>query len=106
VCLKHCPTILSTPALSRELGLPLSLYIAAARIGLAEELKQCLYKVAWIDEAMPNKRFRYLHLSPSEGEWKECCTYNTPSSPLLFLPTPHAHLFCPSLSQAHHTVHS
>ena len=44
------------------------MYIAAnsgARIGLAEELKN-LYKVAWVDEATPNKGFRYLYLSPSD----------------------------------------
>ena len=44
------------------------MYIAAnsgARIGLAEEIKH-LYKVAWVDEAAPNKGFRYLYLSPSD----------------------------------------
>ena len=44
------------------------MYIAAnsgARIGLAEELKH-LYKVAWVDEATPNKGFKYIYLSPSD----------------------------------------
>ncbi len=44
------------------------MYVAAnsgARIGLAEELKH-LFKVAWVDQAAPNKGFRYLYLSPSD----------------------------------------
>ena len=54
-------------ALSREKKLP-RVYIAAnsgARIGLAEELKQ-LYRVAWVDEAEPDKGYKYLYLSSAD----------------------------------------
>lgn len=53
--------------LSREKKLP-RVYIAAnsgARIGLAEELKH-LYRVAWVDEAEPDKGYKYLYLSPAD----------------------------------------
>ena len=54
-------------ALSREKKLP-RVYIAAnsgARIGLAEELKH-LYRVAWVDEAEPDKGYKYLYLSSAD----------------------------------------
>lgn len=53
--------------LSREKKLP-RVYIAAnsgARIGLAEELKH-LYRVAWVDEAEPDKGYKYLYLSSAD----------------------------------------
>jgi hypothetical protein len=53
--------------LSCEEGIP-QVYISAnsgARIGLAEEIKS-LFQVAWIDEAVPEKGFKYIYLSPAD----------------------------------------
>ena len=65
-CLPFFP-LQQASTLSREKKLP-RVYIAAnsgARIGLAEELKH-LYRVAWVDEAEPDKGYKYLYLSPAD----------------------------------------
>lgn len=53
--------------LARELGVP-RLYVSSnsgARIGLAEEIKH-LFQVAWVDNADPDKGFKYLYLRPKD----------------------------------------
>ena len=64
---RSCADLQQASALSREKKLP-RVYIAAnsgARIGLAEELKH-LYRVAWVDEAEPDKGYKYLYLSSAD----------------------------------------
>lgn len=52
---------------ARHLGVP-RIYLAinsGARLGLAEEIKNC-YKVAWEDPEVPEKGFKYLYLTPED----------------------------------------
>ncbi|XP_074110362.1 acetyl-CoA carboxylase isoform X2 [Cotesia typhae] len=52
---------------ARQLGIP-RVYFSAnsgARIGLAEEVK-ALFKIAWEDDAVPEKGFKYIYLTPDD----------------------------------------
>ncbi|KAK0166882.1 hypothetical protein PV327_004353 [Microctonus hyperodae] len=52
---------------ARQLGVP-RIYFSAnagARIGLAEEVK-ALFKIAWEDDAAPEKGFKYIYLTPDD----------------------------------------
>ena len=74
----HSHWLQQASALSREKKLP-RVYIAAnsgARIGLAEELKH-LYRVAWVDEAEPDKGYKYLYLSSADYMKVKCCYFVT-----------------------------
>ncbi|ODV78179.1 acetyl-coenzyme-A carboxylase [Suhomyces tanzawaensis NRRL Y-17324] len=53
--------------LARELGIP-RIYLSAnsgARIGIADELVP-LFKVAWNEDGVPEKGFKYLYLTPED----------------------------------------
>lgn len=58
--------------LARALGLP-RVYLSAnsgARLGIAEELVDA-FRAAWVDDARPEKGFKYLYLTPEKlGELK------------------------------------
>jgi acetyl-CoA carboxylase/biotin carboxylase 1 len=62
-------TFLRASQLARELGLP-RIYLSAnsgARIGLADEVLS-RFKIAWINEAEPQKGFDYLYLEQADYE--------------------------------------
>lgn len=68
--------------LARAKGLP-RVYISAnsgARIGLAEEIKH-LFRVAWEDDADPDKGFKYLYLRPDD--FKRVSTSNSVRATLI-----------------------